>query len=59
VALFDWIIVGGMTGHTKFTPPEKWIDQIVDWCKYMNKPLFIKNNCGYHNKIKQYPEVGK
>lgn len=55
IALFDWIIVGGKTGHEPFTPPKEWVDPIVEWGRYMKRPLFIKSNCQYPEKIKQYP----
>jgi protein gp37 len=57
IALFDWAIIGGKTGHEPFTPPMDWVDPIVEWGRYMKRPLFIKSNCQYPEKIKQYPEV--
>jgi protein gp37 len=53
----DWIIAGGLTGHKKFSPPTKWIDNMVEYCEKYKKRLFIKRNCNYSNTIRQRPEV--
>jgi len=55
IALFDWIIIGGKTGHEPMVPPKEWVDHVVEWGRYMKRPLFIKSNCKYLEQIKQYP----
>jgi len=56
---FDWVIVGGLTGHKKFSPPKEWIDEIVKSCDINKKPLFIKDNCNYPIVKRQFPKVIK
>ena len=57
IKYFDWIIIGGLTGHKKFSPPKEWIDKIVNKCDANNIPLFIKDNCHYSTKKREYPKV--
>ena len=43
--LFDWIIMGRLTGHGNKQQPERaWIQEIVDECKASGLPVFLKNN---------------
>jgi protein gp37 len=57
VKFFDWIIVGGLTGHKKYSPPKQQIDRVVDSCRNFKKPLFIKDNCHYGKIIREFPKV--
>ena len=43
---FKWIIVGAETGNRvgKITPEKRWIDRIVEMCKYDGTPLFMKDS---------------
>jgi len=55
-----WIIIGGLTngkGKTVFTPPPKWINHLINSAKTHNVKIWIKDNCLYPEKIKQFPEV--
>ena len=54
---FDWVIVGGKTGHKPFVPPKKWIDVVVDECKRCGIPIFLKNNCNYPEVKQEYPKL--
>lgn len=43
--VFDWIIIGRLTGHGNKQQPERaWIKEIVDECKASDTPIFLKNN---------------
>ena len=43
--VFDWIIIGRLTGHGKKNQPEReWIQEIVDECKNSRTHLFMKDN---------------
>jgi len=41
-----WVIIGAETGNRKgkVTPERKWIENIVDCCREMNVPVFMKNS---------------
>jgi protein gp37 len=60
IYLVDWVIVGCLTGVKKgFKPKTETITEIVNNCKRLEIPLFIKNNCDYRKKIQQYPKGEK
>lgn len=58
IYLCDWIILGGLTGTPNpQRPHESLIDDIVSDCRRLNKPLFIKDNLGYSQKIQEFPKL--
>jgi len=42
----DWIIIGRETGNRKdkIIPKKEWIENIVNYCREKNVPVFMKNN---------------
>lgn len=62
---FDWFIVGAETGRRagKILPERKWVENIVDSCRDMGKPVFLKDGRGTMEKIwgkpliREYPEA--
>lgn len=52
----DWVIVGGLSGKGARIANESLMWALVELCHEWNKPLFIKDNAGYHEVIQQYPE---
>ncbi|MCL2174429.1 MAG: phage Gp37/Gp68 family protein [Treponema sp.] len=42
----DWIIIGAETGNRKdkIIPKKEWIENIVNYCREKNVPVFMKNN---------------
>jgi len=42
----DWVIIGAETGNrkNKIIPKKEWIENIVNYCKEKNVPVFMKNN---------------
>ena len=58
---FDWVIVGGLTGRKPFTPPKEWVGNIIEWCAWNSKPVFIKNNLPYFQEsiYKRFPTQQK
>jgi protein gp37 len=59
VFLADWIIVGCLTGQKNaFRPKRKTIQLLINNCRRLKKPLFIKDNVGWHKNIRQL-ENGK
>ena len=62
--IFDWFIVGAETGRRpgKITPERKWIENIVETCSNIAKPVFLKSGRGIMEEIwgepllQEYPE---
>lgn len=52
--ILKWIIVGGLS--PKPCHERQWIDEIVESCKGMEIPLYIKNNAYYPKIIKKFPK---
>jgi protein gp37 len=57
----DWIIIGAETGNrkNKIIPKKEWIEEIIEHCKYINIPIFMKNNLAsvWRDKlIQEYPK---
>lgn len=57
ITLFDWFIIGGQTGKKNKKPEKQWIDNLVEIARYFKIPVFIKDNCGYPEKIQEFPDV--
>ena len=59
----DWVIIGAETGkHKGKVIPEKvWVDPIIENCKQVDVPLFIKNSLiklwGETYRIQQFPNT--
>jgi protein gp37 len=53
----DWIIVGGLTGPKPkdFKTDYGEVERIVRKARGFGIPVFLKDNLGYHEKIKEYP----
>lgn len=51
--IFDWFIVGAETSRRsgKITPDRKWIENIVETCRNMERPVFLKNGKGIMEEI--------
>lgn len=57
VYIADWIILGGLTGvKNPFRPKKETIEDIIRTCKKLNKPLFIKENLDWKNKVQEFPK---
>ena len=44
--IMNWVIVGAETGNRKdkITPKREWVKNIVEACRAVNVPVFLKNN---------------
>jgi len=55
----DWLIIGGRS-RTKalpaFQPPDWWITPLRLWMADAGKPIFIKDNAGYGEVVRYWPE---
>lgn len=59
--LIDWIIIGGLTGYQKKNCETNlemidWINEIIEFSHCFDKPIFLKDNLLYHEKIQEFPE---
>ena len=61
--LFDWIIIGRLTGYGNKQNPEKaWIQEIVDECEASCIPIFLKDNLKEiwgEPLIQEYPNIAE
>jgi len=60
-ANIDWIILGAETGNRKgkIIPKKEWIENIVNYCKWNNIPVYLKDSLKdiYPEKIQMFPEI--
>jgi len=54
--MVDWVIVGGLTGKGARGCDKGDLESIIETCRDVGVPLFIKHNAGYPEKIQEYPE---
>jgi len=55
IYLTDWIIIGCLTGcKNLYRPPKETIKNIINTCKRLKIPLFIKDNVGWHERIQEF-----
>ena len=55
--LLDWIIVGAQTGPGAKPPRKEWVESIIDTARSAGKPVFLKNNLNWPEKIQESPKV--
>ena len=51
----DWVIIGADSTRGAKKPPKEWADIIIEAARDKSIPVFIKNNYGYRDKIKEMP----
>jgi len=58
----DWVIIGAETGNRKdkVIPKKEWVDDIVNYCRAKNIPLYLKDSLKeiYPVEIKEFPKQG-
>lgn len=58
-ANIDWVILGAETGKRKgkIIPKKDWIENIVNYCKWSNIPVYLKDSLKgiYPEEIKMFP----
>ena len=42
--IVDWLVIGGLSGHKPFHPPEDWIQEVEVKAEALGIPVFEKNN---------------
>lgn len=60
-ANIDWVILGAETGKRKgkIIPKKDWVENIVNYCKWNNIPIYLKDSLKniYQEKIKMFPKI--
>lgn len=51
-----WVIIGADSTRGAKKPPKKWADIIIEAARKRNIPVFIKDNYGYNQQIKELPK---
>ncbi len=51
-----WVIIGADSSRGANKPPKKWADLLISWCRQDNIPVWVKDNYGYPEVIKEFPK---
>ena len=56
----EWIIIGAETGNrrNKVIPKKEWIDPIIENCRDVGIPIFLKDSLKWRPAIREFP-VGR
>lgn len=52
----DWIIIGADSTRGAKKPPKKWADTLIEQARDLSTPVWIKDNYGYPEIIKEWPD---
>lgn len=52
----QWVIIGGKSGRHPFHPPKEWVDQIIRRAREAGAAVFVKDNAGYPDIIREFPK---
>lgn len=52
----QWIIIGADSNKGAKRPPKKWADWLIETARHYNIPVWMKDNYGYPEKIKEFPK---
>lgn len=52
----DWIIIGAQTGPGAVKPKEEWVNLIINKSRFLNIPVFLKDNLNWPEQIQEWPE---
>ena len=50
---YDWIIIGGLTPRPRHE--KKWIDEVLQYAREADVPVFIKDNAHYPVEYRMFP----
>ena len=53
----DWIIIGADSTRGAKRPPQKWADWLIEIAREYNIPVWVKDNYGYPEVIKEFPNA--
>lgn len=57
--LLDWIIIGADSNKGAKKPPLEWAERLINATRTYNIPVFVKDNYGYPEIIKEFPKGEK
>lgn len=57
IGMLDWIIVGADSTREAVKPPNRWASWLIETAREYNVPVWVKDNYGYPDTIKEFPEV--
>jgi ParB/RepB/Spo0J family partition protein len=55
---FDWVVIGGASSSSQtpeWTPPYRWVHDLVQQCLESNIKVYMKTNLGMKNRLLQLP----
>ena len=55
-SLFDWIIIGADSSMGAKRPPKEWADELIRHARSNDIPVWVKDNYGYPEIIKEFPK---
>jgi protein gp37 len=55
----DWIIIGADSTRGAKKPPKAWADHLIETARQYDIPVFVKDNYGYPEVIKEFPAPDK
>jgi protein gp37 len=53
----DWIIIGANSNRGAEKPPKEWADYLIATARNFNMPVWVKDNYGYPETIKEFPKA--
>lgn len=53
---FHWLIIGAQTGPGAVKPNPDWIDSAIKQFRAVDVPVFVKDNVGWPEQIREWPE---
>jgi protein gp37 len=53
----DWIIIGANSNRGAKKPPDMWAAYLIDAARELGIPVWMKDNYGYPERIKERPEM--
>lgn len=53
----DWIIIGADSTRGAEKPPKEWADYLINTARHFNIPVWVKDNYGYPEIIKEFPKA--
>ena len=51
----SWIIIGANSNRGAEKPPTEWADRLIKLARESNVAVFVKDNYGYPERIKDFP----
>ncbi len=53
-----WVVIGAQTGPGAVAPKWEWITSLIEQCDAAGVPLWIKDNVGWPEKVREVPNEG-